>query len=276
MNHDRTLMRVSGADKEALLQGIITQDIALLETAPILFSAMLSPQGKWLHDFFIFAHEGDIYIDHHAAISTALLKRLTLYKLRAQVTLSLAEGWHFSMEQACPDTPPTDCIALPDPRHHALPWRVWSRSPRDGTCTPEDYLRIRMAHGIPEGGIDVTEKETALDVGYDLLHGVSFSKGCYVGQEVTARMHYKAVLRKGFFIVAADDALLLPGGPHPITYDGKTIGELRSHDGQKGLAFGRFDAILGAMESGGGDTARWPRGPACDTACLASPENRCI
>ena len=245
MEHARALICLDGPDSESLLQGIITQDITLLETQPAIFTAMLSPQGKWQHDFFIIKHDNVIYIDHDAAVTETLLKRLKLYKMRADVSIRLCDEWHFALwpTQA---TAPSGGIHFIDPRHEALPARHWSKSPIASDVTTQDYAAIRVAHGIPEGGVDVTEKETALDVSYDHLHAVSFTKGCYVGQEVTARMHYKSVVRKGFFQVQSEVPLKAAG---TIQCNGKAVAELRSHHGEQGIAFGRIDAVLTALDS---------------------------
>ena len=246
MEHHRALIRVSGADKATLLQGIITQDIGLLATQPIIFTAMLSPQGKWQHDFFIFTHDGDFYIDHDATTTETLFKRLKLYKLRADVALEIAEGWHFAFWHTH-SKHPEQALYFHDPRHTELPARVWATTPIASDVDADDYLATRVAFGIPEGGHDITEKETALDAGYDLLNGVSFTKGCYVGQEVTARMHYKSVARKGFFQVASETNL--PQDITTINCNGKPIAELRSHKDNEGLAYGRLDIVLAAMDA---------------------------
>jgi tRNA-modifying protein YgfZ len=119
-------------------------------------------------------------------------------------------------------------------------------SAQQSNPAPRDYHAQRIALGIPEGGVDITEGETALDASIDFLHGVSFSKGCYVGQEITARMHFKDVTRKGFFLVQS--AAPLPSAPADIVASGKKIAQLRSAHGHTGIAYGRFDEAKNTIE----------------------------
>jgi folate-binding protein YgfZ len=232
----RSLVTVHGADAESFLQGLITNDIARLKSEPAIFTAMLSPQGKWQHDFFIFKHQDAYYLDHASAHSEALLKKLKLYRLRSRVEIALQPDMHLSLS----DTDDA-FFAFADPRHAQLPLRRWGASQNMAV----DYHTQRVALGIPEGGIDITENETALDAGYDLLNAVSFSKGCYVGQEITARMHYKSIARKGFFQVQGSQPL--PAAGSSIMYAGKTIAELRSVAGTVGIAYGRLEDVAPAL-----------------------------
>jgi len=242
----RALISITGTDAEPFLQGLITNDMALLKSQPAIYAAMLSPQGKWQHDFIIIAQHGGYYLDCLASHAAALLKKLNLYKLRAQVTLT--PGSHLQLYYAPPGTALPATLAFADPRHSALPARIWSETAPQHTLSAEDYTAIRFAHAIPEGGQEITENETALDAGLGELHGVSFSKGCYVGQEITARMHYKSIARKGFFAVAATGAL--PAAPSAILYGGKKIAELRSSLKNQGMAYGRFEDIAPALNAG--------------------------
>jgi folate-binding protein YgfZ len=239
IDHSRALIAVTGEDAASFLQGIITQDIASADVQPV-FSAMLSPQGKWLFDFFIIKRDDGYWLDVRRTSADALIKKLSLYKLRAKVTITKLEGWSLSYLPASTTHAP---LTIRDPRHTSLPVRHWQESDRAApdALSLEHVLIERLNHGIPEGGIDATENETLLDVGYDLLNAVSFTKGCYVGQEVTARMHYKSISRKGFYHVQA--ATMLPHDTKDITRDGKVIGELRSRHLQQGLMFARFDAV---------------------------------
>ncbi|MBN8544463.1 MAG: folate-binding protein YgfZ [Alphaproteobacteria bacterium] len=240
IDHSRALISIVGEDASSFLQGIITQDIANADHAPI-FSAMLSPQGKWNYDFFIIKRDDGYWLDVRNDTAEALIKKLSLYKLRAKVTISKCEGWCLSY--LTPQSQDSSHLTFADPRHAILPLRHWRN---DGTANPAaislDHLVIeRLNHGIPEGGIDATEQETLLDVGYDLLNAVSFTKGCYVGQEVTARMHYKSIARKGFYHVQCAEPL--PAEDKDILRDGKVIGELRSRHLNQGLMFARFDMV---------------------------------
>lgn len=182
----RAMISVTGNDRVSFLQGILTQDVSKLNDEKIQFAAMLSPQGKILHDMFLVAVDNAILIDTQDAYKDTLLKRLAMYRLRAKVVIG---------EIASDDARLAALPALPDPRHPHLP-------PRDYAGQRSSKAADYSALGIPELGRDFAPDEiVALDAGYDLLHAISFSKGCYVGQEVTARMHYKQIARRGFFIL---------------------------------------------------------------------------
>lgn len=214
---NRSYLRISGDDRISFLQGILTQDVAKLAEQKIQFAALLSPQGKVVADMFLVDQGDSILLDTGNDQFDSLKKRLTMYKLRAKVTIEPA------------DAPAT---ALPDPRHPELP--------PHGTV--DEARRIRLA--IPELGHDFApDSITAMDAGYDLLNGISFTKGCYVGQEVTARMHYKNIARKGFFRVQSAEPLTVGAG---ITSDGRAIGSITSVNGNDGLAFLKFEDALSA------------------------------
>lgn len=184
----RSFIRISGDDRVHFLQGILTNDITKLNNDKIQFSTLLSPQGKILHDMFLIAVDNAIIIDTQAEYKDTLLKRLAMYKLRAKVVIEdvTHHASHITHHK------------LRDPRHPDLP-------PRDYTCTQHPAPSPPLTLGIPLLGRDfVPDSVVALDAGYDLLNAISFTKGCYVGQEVTARMHYKNIARRGFYILTHD------------------------------------------------------------------------
>jgi folate-binding protein YgfZ len=202
----RAILSITGDDAMHFLQGILTQDVNKLREAHIQFAALLSPQGKILHDMFVIAGEalglsaGTILFDTPALYKETLLKRLALYKLRAKVTIAdVSAEWNIYYHAS----------GLPDPRHTALPHRLYlpvGASIAADAISPEKYSAIRLSLGIPDSAVDFNPDElVALDAGYDLLNAVSFTKGCYVGQEVTARMHYKHIVRRGFYLLTRDD-----------------------------------------------------------------------
>ena len=258
---NRTIIRLSGADVDSLLQGIITNDITLLQSQPMLFSAMLSAQGKFAHDFFVVADGDDRLIDIDASHAEAFMKKLKMYKLRAKASI---EQTDLGVQVVWGEQPDGDGW-MADPRHEGLGWRqVISSSPRKRESSPasppdprfrgddavQEYEKHRLSLSIPEGALDATDRHFALELGYDQLHGVSFTKGCFVGQEPTARMHYRSVLRKGFFAVrAANDTPLAPLGT-PIMAGDQTLGEMRSSEGKTGLAFCRMEPVLKAQDAG--------------------------
>ena len=236
---DRVVWQVTGADRFHFLQGLISNDMLPLEKAPgILWAALLTPQGKYLADFFVIRPEGadHLLIDIHQGLAGATLRRLTLYRLRADVqiaptTLAVARGLGAGPEGS-----------MADPRHPALGWRAYGV---EGGPPAIDWDRIRVEHCIPESLIElVVDDSYLLECGFERLHGVDFRKGCYVGQEVTARMKHKTELRKGLVTVAVTGSA--PIGT-PILAGEKEAGTLFTQAGGKAIAYLRFDRATGPM-----------------------------
>jgi len=236
---DRTVLRITGGDRMDFLQGLITNDIKALGDG-LLYAALLSPQGKYLFDFLLHADDDAILLDVKSDAAPALAGRLNMYKLRADVAIEATDlpVWLGTGE------PPDGAFA--DPRHAALGWRYYG----DLAETPGEIDRdaIRVEHVIPETGIELIHNESyILEMGFERLNGVSFRKGCYVGQEVTARMKHKTELRKGLARVNIE------GKPTPgtsITRDGKQIGTLHTVSGVHAIAYLRFDQATGEMQAG--------------------------
>lgn len=252
----RAVIAVTGDDRHHFLQGIITQDIHLVRPDRGQFAAILSPQGKVLHDFFLLQHNDAILIDCDAAQKDTLLKRLTMYMLRAKVTLSDdAAHWRVAYRTKATHaaighvTVKKSCLVLTDPRAGELGERIYLQADGDAknTATMADYHDHRIRLGIPDGTRDLTD-DVAMDAGYDLLGAISFTKGCYVGQEVTARMHYKNIARKGFYCFNADQPL--PAAGATITAEGVALGTLRGTLGQHGLAMLKFEETEAALARG--------------------------
>ena len=229
----RTVWTLTGKDALSFLQGIVTNDLRPLETGPgIVWAALLTPQGKYLADFFVVrTPDGAILIDIASPIAPATLRRLMMYRLRADVQIAPG-GLHVRRGLG-----PVPDGALPDPRHPALGWRAWTGTP--GGTPAIDWDRIRVDHLIPESGIElIPEDSYILEHGFERLHGVDFRKGCYVGQEVTARMKHKTDLRKGLVRVAVEGAA--PVGTE-ITAAGKPAGVLLTQSGGHAIAYLRHD-----------------------------------
>lgn len=234
----RRILRLSGADTDSFLQGLVSNDIRKLDQG-LVYAALLTPQGKYLADFFLCRDGEGVLLDIAESLADATLKRLSMYKLRAAVEigdsgLNLQRG-----------TGPAPAGALPDPRHPALGWRAYTPAPEsdDGS----DWDAIRVAHCIPETGIELTPDSYLLESGFEALNGLDFRKGCYVGQEVTARMKHKTELRKGLARVAIEGAAE-PGTE--ITADGKPVGVLHTRAGDHAIAYLRFDRAGGEMSAG--------------------------
>lgn len=234
---NRAVIRLYGEDTRRFLQGLITQDVNAIDKAPLLFSAMLTPQGKFAYDFFLHrGEEGTLFVDMHAENAEPFITTLKRYKLRSKVTIERTDD---AVAAAWNESPPPEKGWLPDPRHPKLGWRKIAAGTAKETNASYDAHRLALA--IPDGALDADDRCFLLELGYDQLHGVSFSKGCFIGQEPTARMHYRKVLRKGFFAVQSAQGDALPPAGTPITAGEASIGEMRSCSGALGLAFCRME-----------------------------------
>ena len=235
---ERTVFRLTGKDRESFLQNLVTNDVARLKDG-IVWAALLTPQGKYLADFFLVPAENAILLDVAASIAPALLQRLSMYRLRADVQI---EATDISPARGLGAAPTG---AFSDPRHPALGWRAY-----DGRVDEaEDWTGLRVAHCVPETGVELVPNETyPLEACFERLNGIDFKKGCYVGQEVTARMKHKAELKKGLAIVEIDGAS--PTGTEIVSEDGKPAGKLFSQAEGHAIAYLRFDRAKGMMSAG--------------------------
>ena len=252
---DRAVLSVSGSDASEFLQGLITNDVEKPRDGTAIHAALLTPQGKYLFDFLVFRREEAFCLDCEADARTALAKWLAMYKLRANVAIDAAVPdsvyavFGDDAEEAARRI--AGAVAFSDPRHLALGARVVGECSEDALeragiekAPRADYEALRIAHGIPDGRRDlVPEKSFLLENGFDELNGVDFEKGCYVGQEVTARMKHRNLVRKRLVPVRIDGAAPEPGTP---VYRGQVeVGEIRSSNASLGLALLRIEAIEG-------------------------------
>lgn len=239
----RTIWTLTGKDALTFLQGLVSNDMRPLEKGPgIVWAALLTPQGKYLADFFVVhTPDGQLLIDIATPLAADTLRRLTLYRLRAQVQIAPSQ---LTLSRGLGTAPEG---ALPDPRHPALGWRLYGLEPY--SAAPVDWDAIRVDHVIPESGIELVPDDSyILEAGFERLHGVDFRKGCYVGQEVTARMKHKTELRKALVQVVVEGAA--PPGTE-ITLDGRPVGTLFTQSGGRGLAHLRLDRSGGPLKAGG-------------------------
>ena len=231
----RRILAVSGEDRAGFLQGLVTNKVG---DAPV-WAALLTPQGKYLADFLVIPHEDRLLIDVDDRLAGDLLKRLTMYRLRAKVAIEAVEMG------VARGTGPAPAGAIADPRHDALGWRLYGGQGDDGS----DWDSIRVAHCIPESLIELIPNETfILEAGFERLHGVDFRKGCYVGQEVTARMKHKTELRKGLVTVGITGAA--PPGTPILMPDGREAGTLFTQSGGRAIAHMRFDRMSDGLVAG--------------------------
>ena len=251
----RSVLSVTGADRVSYLQGLVSNDVALAAPGRAVWAALLTPQGKWLADFFIFAESDRLLLDCEAAQAPEIARRLLRFRLRAQVAIAPE---NLAVHAAWDGPPPEAPIAAPDPRLPEAGWRLLAPAPLPGSDDAAAYDRHRLALGLPDGSQDMeAEKSILLEAGFDELAGVSWTKGCYMGQELTARTKYRALIKKRLVPVSADGALPPPGTP--VLRGGAEVGVMRSSAGSIGLALLRIDAGDGVLESGGMPvTARMP------------------
>jgi folate-binding protein YgfZ len=263
---DRGVVRVAGADGEKLLQGIVTNDMDLLASQPAIHAALLTPQGKILFEFFV-VRAGDGFLLETAKEKAAdLAKRLNLYKLRAKVDIGEVSA-HYSVLAlwgASSSSPgeTAGAIAFPDPRLRELGWRILVEAEiASGTARPanaidappQDYHAHRIALGVPEGGKDYPLGDTfPHEADLDQLNGVSFTKGCFVGQEVVSRMQNRANVRKR--VVPVEGQAPLTTGAE-VKAGEAIIGTIGSVAGKQALALARLDRAAEAKAKGQALTA---------------------
>lgn len=238
---DRTVLSLTGADALPFLQGMVSNDVLPLgKAAGIVWAALLTPQGKYLADFFVVKTPSDLLIDIKTTIADSTLRRLMMYRLRADVQITTTTLCVTRGIGAAP------AEAFADPRHPALGWRAYGAA---GTAPSIDWDAVRVTHCIPETGIElIADDSYLLEFGFERLHGVDFRKGCYVGQEVTARMKHKTDLRKGLVRVRIDGAAPVAT---PILSDGKPSGTLFTQSAGFAIAYLRFDRMDGPLTADG-------------------------
>lgn len=238
----RQLIKVTGEDRRSFLQGLITNDIDLLGNGSVmLYACMLTPQGKFLYEFFIF-EDGDVtYLDTEASRAEECLKRLTMYKLRAKVELSLDDTLKCYVGSS--DTKTDDGFQFADPRHEDAGQRYYLTDfNNEAKGTFDTYDQHRISLGLLDGSRDMEpERTTMAEARMDAHNGVSYTKGCYVGQEITARMHHRGLVKKELLpLERLDDTSWEVG--EKISLDGKEIGHITSHCGSYAIAQIKCDA----------------------------------
>ncbi len=270
---DRGLIGIEGEDAREFLQGLISNDVRGVAPDRAIHAAFLTPQGKYLHDFFIIEDNGGLLLDCESRRLDDLKRRLGIYKLRAKVALAnrseafvvaalIGDGALATL--GLPGETPgaaarfADGVAYVDPRLAAAGARVVL--PRDGAATAlenagfaaaerSDYDALRIRLGLADGSRDMeVEKAILLENGFDELHGVDWDKGCYMGQELTARTRYRGLIKKRLVPVTVEGPLPAPGTP--VMFEDKQAGEIRSGVEGAALALMRLEYLDRAAASG--------------------------
>jgi hypothetical protein len=260
---DRGVIEVGGEDRVTFLQGLVSNDATQASPGHAVWAALLTPQGKWLADFFILADGDRLLLDCERTQVPLLLQRLSRFRLRSRATLRAAE--ELCVFAAWSGAPTSDAIIATDPRLPEAGWRLLSATPLPATAFEADWDRHRLALGLPDGSRDLeTEKTVLLEAGFDELNGVSWTKGCYMGQELTARTKYRGLVKRRLVPVSVTGELPPPGTP--VRRNGADVGTMRSGRDQSGLAVLRIEALRDTLICGGAKLI--PRVP----AWMALPE----
>lgn len=266
MLEDRGVVVVTGEDRRAFLQGLISNDANRVDEARSIYAAFLTPQGKYLHDFFVAAIGDGLALDCEAERASDLARRLRIYKLRSKVGIEdrtadwvaaaligdgAAEAVGLPGDEPGATRPFCGGVAFIDPRLAEAGARAIL--PREGALqrlegagfaadTLPAYDRLRLRLGLADGSRDMDlERTILLECGFDELHGVDWEKGCFLGQELTARTKYRALIKKRLVPVEVEGPL--PPRGAPIVQDGREVGEMRSGAGGLGLAMLRLEAL---------------------------------
>lgn len=279
---DRGVIRLAGEDRAAFLQGLVSNDVMKVTPDHAAYGAFLTAQGKFLHDFFLVELGDALLVETEANRIDDFFRKLRMYKLRSKVDLSVeTDVWTVAAIFGADAIETLDLAAergaarpfgggaaFVDPRHLHAGARVIV--PTDGGADAlaalglqavdrAAYDRRRVSLGLPDGARDMAiEKTVLLEAGFEELGGVDFDKGCYMGQELTARTKYRGLVKRRLMPIAIDGPLPAPGTE--ITLDGKEAGEVRSvvangGDGGTGLAMIRLNRLDEALQSGAPLTA---------------------
>lgn len=253
----RSVIAVGGPDRAAFLQGLISNDTAKVGPGRAIWAALLTPQGRFLNDMFVVEDGNETFLlETERERAPALAKKLKMYTLRSKVTvedradaMEVAVVFGAGAEEV---VPVAGAVAFVDPRLPELGVRVLAPTGQAARRLglPEaplaEYEALRLKLGVPDGSRDLpVEKALLLESGFDELHGVDWQKGCYMGQELTARTKYRGLIKRRLFPVKVDGVLPPPGTP--IRRDGKEVGEIRSGSGDRALAMLQLEAWEGPL-----------------------------
>lgn len=251
---DRQIIELTGSDTRNFLQGLISNDIDKLAPHRPLYAAMLTPQGKFLFDFILIEHEHAIWLDTSSASAAELVQKMTMYRMRAAVVLTLREDLAVCAAWGGQISPQPNWVSIEDPRLPALGDRLIGPKERLDALSlnsdAEAYDRHRLDVGVPRAGVDLLpQKSILLECNFEELNGVSFTKGCFIGQELTARTKHRALIKKRLLPIRIDGAT-----PEPFTLimaGEKEAGDIRSVHGDIGLALLRLERLGQPLDADG-------------------------
>jgi folate-binding protein YgfZ len=233
----RAVLCVTGNDRVAVLNGLVSNDVAEAAPGHAVWAALLTPQGKYVADFFIFADADRLLLECEAAQRDMLAQKLARYRWRADMQIVPSD---LAVYAAWGGDAPAALIAAPDPRLEQAGWRVLASPDWPVTADFHAWDLHRLRLGLPDGTRDLEpDKSVLLEAGFDELHGISWTKGCYLGQELTARTRYRGLLKRRLLLVEAESPLPAPGTA--IMAGEREAGVLRSVIGTEGLALLRID-----------------------------------
>lgn len=225
---NRSFIQVEGADSFSFLQSIVTNDMEILRKEPAIYALMLTPQGKYLYDFFIYNFNNSLLIDCNSVFIDEFFAKLQIYKMRSDVKLMKIDGLEVFL---CQDVENADFLfCAKDPRLSELGFRCLAEKNLSKIeHSQEQYENLKMEHAIPEGHVDMMQgKSFPLEFGIDFLNGFSFSKGCYVGQEVVARSKFRGVIRKKTYVASFEETPKFTENHPEVMMNGEKIGFLSS------------------------------------------------
>lgn len=222
---NRSVISIAGDDRKTFLQGLITNDINKVTDLDAIYAFYLSPQGRFLYDFFIIADGEKLLLDVAKEFLDEIVKKLSFYKLRSKVEIKkepdlavFASNDKNSFEN--------EKIVFVDPRMEKMGYRAICNSSFSQSKNIDEYNLQRLTLRLPDDSDFTYDKSFPLEFGFDNFNAVDYKKGCYIGQETTARMHYKSVIRKKIFLCELTQASVNKG--EKIIFEEKEVGEILS------------------------------------------------
>ncbi|PHI95290.1 hypothetical protein BG621_07045 [Parasaccharibacter apium] len=232
----RSVISFTGSERAIFLQGLVTNDVLALAPQQSCWTALLNAQGRIQALFYLWRADDILFLDIATEHAETIIKTLNRFRLRADVQIELT---NYSILTGPVETPPPQqaILAVSDPRHLALGWRAICPHPiiEATAARDNDLITRRLMIGVPDDADIIPGQTLVLEANMDYLHGVSWEKGCYLGQEVTARTHYRGLIKKRILPISSRDGTPLPAEA-AITLNGQEVGELRSYHGSHGLA----------------------------------------